>query len=198
MSHKSSSSLSRRLKEYASGNSFLAGTGLDVRAESRQSLTADCLSLYLPLLPEVSGCRLWGQEDGDAQRLPGLERSSFDFVYSYHCLEHLADPFLALSTWFEVLRPNGHLIVSVPDEDLYEQGMFPSTFNGDHKWTFTIYKRTSWSPNSINVTNLLASLPPHRIKRIQLRDDQYDYSLPRSDQTLNHAEAEIEFVVQKL
>jgi hypothetical protein len=31
----------------------------------------------------------------------------------------------------------------VPDEDLYEQGVFPSTFNADHKWTFTVYMHIS-------------------------------------------------------
>jgi hypothetical protein len=42
-----------------------------------------------------------------------------------------------------VLKPGGHLVCLVPDEDLYEQGMFPSTFNDDHKRTLTIAKKKS-------------------------------------------------------
>ena len=47
-----------------------------------------------------------------------------------------------------MLEPGGHLIVTVPDEDLYEQGHFPSDYNRDHKWTFTIHKPKSWSERS--------------------------------------------------
>src|SRR5260221_7032838 len=38
---------------------------------------------------------------------------------------------------------------------LYEQGVFPSRFNGDHKSTFTISKASSWSPVSVNVLDLV-------------------------------------------
>ena len=49
-------------------------------------------------------------------------------------------------------------MVIVPDEDLYEQGVFPSTFNADHKWTFTISKSESWIDKSINLFDLLPKL----------------------------------------
>ena len=48
----------------------------------------------------------------------------------------------------------------VPDEDLYEQGQFPSTYNVDHKWTFTILKTTSWSPCSLNLAKWNARSNP--------------------------------------
>jgi len=46
----------------------------------------------------------------------------------------------------------------VPDEDLYEQGVFPSTF----KWTFTIGKAQSWCPKSINLIELLGHFVPEQ------------------------------------
>ena len=46
----------------------------------------------------------------------------------------------------------------VPDEDLYEQGTFPSSFNRDHKWTFTIFQEISWSSRSINILDLVKFL----------------------------------------
>ena len=41
---------------------------------------------------------------------------------------------------------------------MYEQGTFPKTFNPDHKWTFTIFKTSSWSERSRNLTTLIAEL----------------------------------------
>jgi ubiquinone/menaquinone biosynthesis C-methylase UbiE len=50
----------------------------------------------------------------DAQRLP-FPSSSFDFVYSYHALEHFADPKLALFEMARVLRPEGGYFVGTPN-----------------------------------------------------------------------------------
>lgn len=51
------------------------------------------------------------QDGGDAMNLPeGL----FDFVFSSHCLEHLANPVAALEHWKSRLRPGGVLFLSLP------------------------------------------------------------------------------------
>jgi hypothetical protein len=64
------------------------------------------------------------------------------------------DPRKALLECWQLVRVGGHLFFIVPDEALYEQGVFPSRFNADHKATFTISKAQSWSPISINVLDL--------------------------------------------
>ena len=69
------------------------------------------------------------------------------------------------------------MFLIVPDEDLYEQGVFPSRFNVDHKWTFTISKQKSWSPVSINVTDLVNSLSTVENYSIRLQDLNYDRKL---------------------
>jgi hypothetical protein len=69
------------------------------------------------------------------------------------------------------------LFVVVPDEDLYEQGVFPSRFNDDHKATFTIAKAKSWSHKSINVLELAQGLPGGKLVRVQLEDRGYDRRL---------------------
>ncbi|MBV5346213.1 MAG: methyltransferase domain-containing protein, partial [Rhodoferax sp.] len=74
-----------------------------------------------------------------------------DFVHSSHCLEHMRDVREALKNWIRIVKPGGFLILTVPDEDLYEQGQWPSRFNTDHKWSFTIHKERSTMPSSINV-----------------------------------------------
>jgi predicted SAM-dependent methyltransferase len=83
----------------------------------------------------------------------------------------------ALSNWIDIVKNGGYIIIAVPDEDLYEQGMFPSQFNRDHKWTFTISKEKSWSPKSINVLDLFKKINNIDIIRVNLVDTNYNYNL---------------------
>lgn len=126
-----------------------------------------------PVAPDV---RRFEVEDGDANDITRYVHESFDYVFSSHCLEHMHDPRAALKEWWKLVRPGGHIFFSVPDEDLYEQGVFPSRFNADHKATFTLSKTQSWSPVSINVLDLARSLPQGKIVSLVLQDMGYDRS----------------------
>jgi SAM-dependent methyltransferase len=134
--------------------------------------------------------------------LEGVASASFDFVHSSHCLEHMRNPEEALTNWLRVLKPGGYLIVTVPDEDLYELGTWPSCFNADHKWTFTICKETSWSPVSLNVVDLARRFArTAAVERIVLLRDFFREELAAQgiDQTQTPvAECSIEFVWCKL
>ena len=127
--------------------------------------------------PVTPDARRFDLEDGDANVASQFVKEQFDFVFSSHCLEHMHDPRLTILDWWKLVKPDGHLFVLVPDEDLYEQGVFPSRFNPDHKATFTISKAKSWSPKSINVLELAQSLPGGQIVSLQLQDQGYDHSL---------------------
>jgi SAM-dependent methyltransferase len=127
--------------------------------------------------PVTPDARRFDIEDGDANRISEFVGEQFDFVYSSHCLEHMYDPYLTIIDWWKLVKPGGYLFIFVPDEDLYEQGVFPSRFNADHKMTFTISKSKSWSPNSVNVLALAAALPEGRIISLELQDRGYDRSL---------------------
>lgn len=188
-----SKSISRRLACPNFLRRYFVGDGIDIGGKP------DPLALYRELFPLMHSVRTWDLDDGDAQFLEGVADDSYDFVHSSHCLEHLRDPREGLGNWFRVLRPGGHLVVIVPDEDLYEQGRFPSTFNTDHKSTFTIHKTASWSDRSVNVLDLVAGLGPEADTcRIELLDATYRFGLPRYDQTLTPiGECGIEFVVRK-
>lgn len=148
--------------------------------------------------PVTLDCRHWDLGDGDAQELPGIALEAFDWVYSSHCLEHMVDAKRAFVRWWEVLRPGGKLLIVVPDEDLYEQGYWPSRFNGDHKWTFTVSKSESWSPKSLNCTELVTLLPNRKVHWIRTCDYGYDYSGGVWDRTATLAEAHIEMMVEKV
>lgn len=188
-----SKSIVRRMADPNFARRWFVGDGLDVGGKP------DPLSLYVPFFPELKSVRVWDWEDGDAQFLEGVETDSLDFVHSSHCLEHLVDPHAGLAAWFRAIRPGGFLIVTVPDEDLYEQGVWPSTHNRDHKWTFTMAKARSWSEVSINVLDLLSRLGPAAdIEKVALLNATFRYDLPRFDQTLTPiGECGIEFVVRK-
>jgi SAM-dependent methyltransferase len=188
-----SKSIARRLHDSAFVRRYFVGEGLDIGGRP------DPLALYAELFPGVVSIRTWDLEDGDAQDLPGVAAESFDFVHGSHCLEHMRDPRAAIARWFAAVRPGGHLVVTVPDEDLYEQGVFPSTFNRDHRHTFTIFKTQSWSGASINVLDLVPLLgAAAEVIKIELLHATYRFGLPRFDQTLTPiAESGIEFIVRK-
>ena len=188
-----SKSISRRLADAGFTTKYFVGKGLDVGGKP------DPLALYAELFPRMASVRTWDWEDGDAQDLASEGDGAYDFVHSSHCLEHLVDPRKGLANWFRVVKPGGHLVVVVPDEDLYEQGVFPSTFNKDHKHTFTVWKPKSWSAASINVVDLLTTLGPHaEVLKIELLHSTFRYGVPRYDQTVTPiAECGIELVVRK-
>lgn len=188
-----SKSIPRRLSDPNFAARYFVGEGIDIGGKP------DPLCLYRELFVRMGNVRTWDIEDGDAQYLQGVPDESVDFVHSSHCLEHLHDPRVGLANWLRVVKPDGHVIVTVPDEDLYEQGVFPSTFNRDHKWTFTALKSRSWSGRSINVLELVCSLGAAADPvKIELLTSTYRFSLPRYDQTLTPiGECGIEVVIRK-
>lgn len=186
-----SKSISRRLSNPNFMRFYFKGNGLDIGGKP------DPLSLYSELFPLVKKIHTWDKEDGDAQFLKPVDNETYDFVHSSHCLEHLNDPIEGLKNWIRVLKPDGYLIITVPDEDLYEQGVFPSTFNKDHKWTFTIYKSYSWSEKSINILDIVKEFRNISVEKIELLNSTYR-TLPRYDQTLSPiAECGIEIIIHK-
>lgn len=108
----------------------------------------------------------------------------FDFVFSSHCLEHMYNPEKSLADWWQLVKPGGAMMIVVPDEDLYEQGYWPSIFNYDHKHTFTISKQKSWSPVSNNLLAMVNLLPEKESFSIELMDQEYDHN-KKSFQTVS-------------
>ncbi|MEZ5796723.1 MAG: class I SAM-dependent methyltransferase [Paracoccaceae bacterium] len=188
-----SKSVARRLADSRFVRKYFKGDGVDIGG------APDPLALYAEFFPLMTSVRTWDLEDGDAQFMAGVADDSLDFVFSSHCIEHLHDPLEGLRNWLRVTRPGGHVIFALPEEDLYEQGVFPSSFNRDHKNTFTMGKAQSWSPRSVNVLQMLCQLGPEAaVEKVELLDETYRYGLPRFDQTLTPVgESGIEVVIRK-
>lgn len=119
--------------------------------------------------------------DGDAQEIASLrQNAAYDAVCSFHCLEHMRDVPNALGQWWRLVREGGYLVLVVPDEDLYEQGGWPSLFNMDHKATFRLNNSRSWSPVSYDVESLVKMLPGSELLSCERHDFGYDYTLKKS------------------
>jgi len=188
-----SKSIARRMSNPDFINHYFVGDGVDIGG------LPDPLNLYQEQFCQIKSVKTWDLVDGDAQFMEGASDNSYDFVHSSHCLEHLNNPVEGLVNWLRIVRPGGYLIITVPDEDLYEQGIFPSTFNHDHKHTFTIYKKESWSKSSINILDLVRELGiDAELVRIELLRSTYHSKLPRYDQTISPiSECGIEVIIRK-
>ncbi len=188
-----SKSIVRRQRDPNFITKYFVGEGLDIGG------LPDPLALYSEFFPLCKSVKIWDWEDGDAQYLKNLESNSQDFIVSSHCLEHLRDPVEGLYNWIRVTRPGGHLIITVPDEDLYEQGVFPSNKNLDHKNSFTVLKKKSWSNASISIIQVLSIFSEEiDIRKIEVLDSTYRYDLPIYDQTATPVgESAIEFILRK-
>ena len=141
--------------------------------------------------PVTPDCQRFDVDDGDANKITNhiKELGTYDYVFSAHCLEHMYKPNDTIKDWWQLVKPGGVLIVIVPDEDLYEQGFWPSLFNPDHKATFTLGKQQSWSPVSHNLIDMANRLPNSQLVTARLQDNFYERKF-LTFQTFSHKNAE--------
>ena len=191
--NETSKALIRRLHDIRYVNTYFKGDGIDIGAGD------DSLGKYKQQFPLMGQVKAWDIPDGDAQLMASVADETYDFVHSSHCLEHMFDPYEAYRNWLRICKPGGYIITTIPDEDLYEQGVFPSTFNTDHKSSWTILKEKSWSPVSINVLIFLYQFRSQiEVMKIELVNGSFNYNVQRHDQTLHGiSECAIEFIVRK-
>lgn len=96
---------------------------------------------------------------GDATYMEAIPDESYDWVYSDHCLEHLQDVHTALTNWWRILKPKGHMIVVVPHRDYYERKLrLPSIYNGSHFHFFLPFEKDP--PDTICLYDLLRETTP--------------------------------------
>lgn len=190
---ETSKALIRRLQDARYANTYFKGVGIDIGCGD------DPVSKYQQQFPLMTGLKPWDLADGDAQLMEGAEDNAYDFVHSSHCLEHLYDPYEAFDNWIRICKPGGHIITTIPDEDLYEQGVWPSNHNPDHKTSWTISKEKSWSPVSINLLEFLYQYKDKvEILKVELINSAFIYGIQRFDQTYHSiSECAIEFIVRK-
>lgn len=167
-------------------DSYFAGKGIDIGCGDD------------PLNADV---RRWDAGDGDAMLLHGVPDGSLDFAYSSHCLEHLVSVDVALRNWCRVVRPGGHLYIVVPDFGLYEKFHWPSLYNPDHKWTFSLKltRRDVGRDNHFHIGDVALSLSSQGVHLLHagLEDDGFDRSRFAEDQTRGQALSQICVIARK-
>lgn len=151
-----------------------AKTLKQLTASEREILNGRGIDIGCGADPVTKNCVPFDMEQGDANHILDYITGEFDYVWSSHCLEHMREPEQCIQDWWKLVKPGGYMFIIVPDEDLYEQGVFPSRFNSDHKWTFTICKQKSWSPASKNMLDLIKTLSGVEDYSIRLQDEHYD------------------------
>jgi SAM-dependent methyltransferase len=145
---------------------------------SKRYLTGNVLDIGAGADLVCPWARGFDVEDGDANFINNyFPDESFDTVHSSHSLEHMSNPVGAIFGWWKLVKSGGFLIVVVPDEDLYEQGIWPSFFSSEHKSTFRLGGDKSWSPVSYDIKKLAESLPNAQVVSAIQHSHGFDHSL---------------------
>src|SRR5689334_5403232 len=101
---------------------FLTGRGLEIGALGNpMPLPHASEVLYSDvLLPEQVDAMYPGSRHpdiiSDSERFDGVASETFDFVVANHVLEHVTDPIGAVAEWHRILKPEGLLLISLPDK----------------------------------------------------------------------------------
>lgn len=142
----------------------------------------------------AENCRGWDIEDGNAETLQGLAESQFDFVYSSHTLEHVDDAENTLRVWWNVVKPEGYLILYLPERDLYERKKtLPSNWNETHKRFFLLDRDEL--PDTVGVIPLIhRSLSDYAIVEAKVCGEGYGVPAPDKQSI---GEYSIEVVIRK-
>ena len=200
MGNEMSKAIARRITDWRYANRWFVGTGLDVGC-GYDPLQAGTL---FHKIDAVTGYdNVLGS--GDAQYLSEIADNTYDFLVSAHCLEHMHNPAESLKNWLRVVKPGGFLTITVPEYDLYEHRHWPSRFNGDHKWSWTMKNELNNDrpAHVLYVPMWLVMMQadtgyPFDIEMMQLLTEHFDFSLgDMVDQTGGPAECAIEFVLRK-
>jgi len=151
------------LKEYFAGKVLDIGCGKDL------------------VVPHAEA---FDKKHGDANVIDEYKKAgSYDCVHSSHSLEHMRNVPDVLRRWWALVRPGGYMVLVVPEENLYEQGIFPSLFNKDHRATFRIATSASWSEKSYELRKLINSLEDSSLLSCAIHDHGYVHSLRASGVT---------------
>lgn len=106
------------------------------------------------------------------ERMPLFGDACADTVFSSHLLEHISDFEGALTEWWRLIRPGGHLILYLPNnEDAVADGGYPKMgepgANPDHKWDVS-YRRLVDAMKRVGSWDLV---------QYEKRSDGQEYSL---------------------
>jgi len=103
---------------------------------------------------------------GDAQSLYWFSDNCLDYVYSSHVLEDFVDTGKVLREWVRILKPGGHLVLFLPDEQTYRKfcysrGKKPNSHHIHDNFSIE-YLKNSISEHSLPLRVIHESFPVER------------------------------------
>jgi SAM-dependent methyltransferase len=115
-----------RIQRYVQNGVLLdvgAGTGMFLKSARETGFTVEGLELSSEAAK--FGSATWGVtiEQGDLNRV-GLPASQYDVITLRHVFEHLRDPLTCVRMLYSALRPNGLLVLNVPNFNSLQARMF--------------------------------------------------------------------------
>lgn len=149
---------------------------------------------------KLDGVTTFDKENGDANKIDEyFEPESFQTVHASHLVEHLFDPSDFIVRCLKILKKGGHIVFFVPSFDEYEKRVWPSVKNGDHKFAFSMWRKSY--PNVSNFIHVPTLVKDYNAKLCRLVLTNFDFNKPDSiDQTIDEAdgcECGCEVVIQK-
>lgn len=133
--------------------------------------------------------------DGDATDMAGVPDETFFTVYASHVLEHLQYPAKAVRRWYEICKKGGHIIICVPNRDLYERKRFPpSNWNEEHKHFWLPDAEDPPSTKCLRKV-ILEAVPSANIVSYRTIDEGCDYTISKNEHPIG--EYTIEAIIKK-
>ncbi len=185
----------RRCREGAFLRRYLVGDGIDIVIEK------DPLARMIPVFPLMRSCRTWDALTHDAQRMASVPAASCDFVHASHTLAFMENVRESLYNWCRILKPGGHLILTVPDGEWCEEGYCPFPSEVRPVWSFALDGAGGERPGSLLLLELVQEFRDRfALERLCRVSDFFNEKLPRDfDQSrLPNTECLIELVLRKL
>lgn len=121
---------------------LVVGCGLGIEAAIlAQKLKTSVVGIDLEAKFDVQAAQLAQLEHGDATALR-FEDETFDFVYSYHALEHIDDPVKAIAEMKRVLKKGGGYWIGTPNKSrlVGYVGSKDATFKQKISWNIEDWK----------------------------------------------------------
>jgi trans-aconitate methyltransferase len=187
--------IARRQLDSRFATTYFVGNGLDIGCGD------DSLWFWKDRFPGIVACQGWDQMygHGDAQHMDGVPDATYDFLHASHVLEHVRDPEATLRRWWEVLKPGGHLVVLVPEWEMYEHATWPSTRNPDHKTAWTI-NGLATAPPMVPMRSVVTAFDARHwaLLKVERLDATFRPSVrPDLDQTQLGGECAIEVIARR-
>ena len=170
----------------------------------KKGIDIGCAKRAYSISSEVQLWDLKTNPGGDATYMDSIDGHEYDYVLASHILEHLDDPKTAIKNWFRILKTGGHLIVCVPERDLFElKKELPSDFSRHHKWYFKLDQEDP--PVTLSLKKIIkSSLPKNaKIEYIKVCDEKWNPEVKERTPKMTaldwpQGEFQIEAVIKKI